>query len=105
MATTHARTNSTQSANGRVRREDGDGATTAYGTSAASKNQNGIRSTGDDARVKELQDELERTQAEKETLEGQYRTLLDRLSEMKSKIGLKLQQDAVRLARYICNSC
>lgn len=44
----------------------------------------------------ELREKLEQTNADKETLELQYRTLLDRLSEMKSKIGLKLQQDAVR---------
>jgi hypothetical protein len=43
----------------------------------------------------ELREKLEQANADKETLESQYRTLLDRLSEMKSKIGLKLQQDAV----------
>jgi len=45
----------------------------------------------------ELRRQLEQANADKETLELQYRTLLDRLSEMKSKIGLKLQQDAVGL--------
>ena len=52
---------------------------------------------GDVGEVEELQAELIRTREEKELLEGQYRTLLDRLSEMKSKIGQKLKQDAVRI--------
>src|SRR5258706_13696325 len=52
---------------------------------------------GDVGAVEELQAELIRTREEKELLEGQYRTLLDRLSEMKSKIGQKLKQDAVRV--------
>jgi hypothetical protein len=43
----------------------------------------------------ELREQLERANSEKEALETQYQTLLDRLSEMRSKIGLKLQQDAV----------
>lgn len=100
---THGRTSSTQSVNGRrIRDDNNDTASTvnsrekANGTSAAVKGRNGLHSSGDGALVNELQEELERTKAEKETLEGQYRTLLDRLSEMKSKIGLKLQQDAVR---------
>jgi hypothetical protein len=100
---THGRTSSTQSVHGRRIRDDNNGAVStannkekANGTSAAVKGQNGLHSSGDGALVNELQDELERTKVEKETLEGQYRTLLDRLSEMKSKIGLKLQQDAVR---------
>lgn len=49
--------------------------------------------------LEQVQAELERTKLEKETLEGQYRTLLDRLSDMKSKIGTKLQQDAEELER------
>jgi hypothetical protein len=100
---THGRTSSTQSTHGRRIRDDNNDATStangkekANGTSAAAKGRNGLHSSGDVALVNELQEELERTKAEKETLEGQYRTLLDRLSEMKSKIGLKLQQDAVR---------
>jgi hypothetical protein len=48
----------------------------------------------------ELREQLEQANAEKETLELQYRTLLDRLSEMKSKIGLKLQQDAVGTSTF-----
>lgn len=98
MATTHARINSTQSSNGRIGRKDGDNTTavaSVNGTPAAGKGRNKTYPAGDDDQVNELQEELERTRAEKETLEGQYRTLLDRLSEMKSKIGLKLQQDAV----------
>jgi hypothetical protein len=96
---THGRTNSAQSVKGKRVHEDGhDAASTgnANGTSVAAKGRNGLHPSGDGALVNELQEELERTRAEKETLEGQYRTLLDRLSEMKSKIGLKLQQDAVR---------
>jgi hypothetical protein len=52
---------------------------------------------GDTGTVEELQAQLIRTREEKELLEGQYQTLLDRLSEMKSKIGHKLKQDAVRV--------
>lgn len=43
----------------------------------------------------DLREQLERANVEKEELETQYRTLLDRLTEMRTKIGLKLQQDAV----------
>ncbi|KIM21828.1 hypothetical protein M408DRAFT_333211 [Serendipita vermifera MAFF 305830] len=102
MSATHGRTNSTQSSNGKGRKDgtgDGAGTATANGIGAAGKSRNGVHSTGDAARVTELQEELDRTREEKETLEGQYRTLLDRLSEMKSKIGLKLQQDAEELER------
>jgi len=56
---------------------------------------NGTLHNGDAGDVEELQAELIRTREEKELLEGQYRTLLDRLSEMKDKIGHKLKQDAV----------
>jgi len=58
---------------------------------------NGSLHNGDVGAVEELQAELIRTREEKELLEEQYRTLLDRLSEMKSKIGQKLKQDAVRI--------
>jgi hypothetical protein len=58
---------------------------------------NGSLHNGDAGTVEELQAELIRTREEKELLEGQYRTLLDRLSEMKSKIGQKLKQDSVRI--------
>jgi hypothetical protein len=58
---------------------------------------NGSLHNGDVGTVEGLQAELIRTREEKELLEGQYRTLLDRLSEMKSKIGQKLKQDAVRI--------
>jgi hypothetical protein len=63
--------------------------------SPANTTPNGSHHNG--GTVEELQAELERTREEKELLEGQYRTLLDRLSEMKSKIGHKLKQDAVRI--------
>ena len=58
---------------------------------------NGALYNGDAGTVEELQAELRHTREENERLEGQYRTLLDRLSEMKSKIGHKLQEDAVRI--------
>lgn len=58
---------------------------------------NGSFYNGDTGTVEELQAELTRMREEKELLEGQYRTLLDRLSEMKSKIGHKLKEDAVRI--------
>jgi len=97
----HGRTNSTQSVNGRRIHDDGlstvssSSGEEANGTSAVLKGHNRLQSSDDRASLSGLQEELERTKAEKEALEGQYRTLLDRLSEMKSKIGLKLQQDAV----------
>jgi hypothetical protein len=83
----------------------------AAGTKRASggnyKGSNGSND-GSHGRVLELEAELSKTRSEKETLEAQYRTLLDRLSEMKNKIGLKLQQDAVgfsfQVKRCIRNS-
>ena len=44
-----------------------------------------------------LQEELERTKEEKETLTAQYRNLLGKLTTMRTTLGNKLQQDAVRL--------
>ncbi|KAG8792512.1 hypothetical protein FRC17_008588, partial [Serendipita sp. 399] len=76
--------------------------TSNNGSIAAQKNANTVgrpRRSTDIPSLQGLQDELEKTRSEKETLEGQYRTLLERLSEMKSKIGLKLQQDAEELER------
>jgi hypothetical protein len=63
-------------------------------TSAAAKAPKKGKQAGSPVE-QELRRQLEQANADKETLELQYRTLLDRLSEMKSKIGLKLQQDAV----------
>jgi len=66
-------------------------------TSSVEPRPNGSLHNGDPDTIEELQAELKHTREEKELLEGQYRTLLDRLSEMKSKIGHKLKQDAVRI--------
>ena len=68
----------------------------AKGNGSVSVEGNGSSIRGGST-LEEVHAELERTKQEKETLEGQYRTLLDRLSDMKSKIGLKLQEDAVRI--------
>jgi hypothetical protein len=46
--------------------------------------------------VTQLQRELERTREERETLAGQYRNLLAKLTTMRTTLGNKLQQDAVR---------
>ena len=66
-------------------------------TSSVDPPPNGSLHNGDPDTVEELQAELKHAREEKELLEGQYKTLLDRLSEMKSKIGHKLKQDAVRI--------
>ena len=47
--------------------------------------------------VAKLQRQLERTMEEKETLAAQYRTLLAKLTTMKTSLGNKLKQDAVCL--------
>jgi CRISPR/Cas system CSM-associated protein Csm2 small subunit len=46
--------------------------------------------------VDQLRKELDRTREEKETLAGQYRNLLAKLTTMRTTLGNKLQQDAVR---------
>lgn len=45
--------------------------------------------------VERLQKELERTKEEKDVLASQYRTLLSKLTTMRTTLGNKLQQDAV----------
>jgi len=45
--------------------------------------------------VERLQRELERTKDEKEKLATQYRNLLAKLTQMRTSLGNKLQQDAV----------
>ena len=45
--------------------------------------------------VERLQQELERTKEEKNVLASQYRTLLSKLTTMRTTLGNKLQQDAV----------
>ena len=46
--------------------------------------------------VERLQRELERTREEKEALAAQYRNLLSKLTTMRTTLGNKLKQDAVR---------
>lgn len=81
--------------------------TSAAGTKRASggnfKGSNGPNDSNQ-SRVHELEAELDKMRGEKETLEGQYRTLLDRLSEMRNKIGLKIKQDAVSILFRRSNS-
>lgn len=47
-------------------------------------------------RVEHLENELRRTLEEKETLAEQYRSLVARLNSMKTTLGNKVRQDAVR---------
>lgn len=51
--------------------------------------------------VERLQKELERTKGEKDVLASQYRTLLSKLTAMRTTLGNKLQQDAVSLPQRI----
>lgn len=44
-----------------------------------------------------LRAELERTRAEKDTLDEHYRTLLEKVTAMRTTLGNKLKQDAVRV--------
>ncbi len=55
---------------------------------------NGVDSIEDP--VERLQLELESTRGEKEALATQYRNLLAKLTQMRTSLGNKLQQDAVR---------
>ena len=57
---------------------------------------NGRKHAGSDPLLR-LQEELERTKEEKETLAAQYRNLLGKLTTMRTTLGNKLKQDAVRL--------
>ena len=52
--------------------------------------------------VAKLQRELERTREEKDTLAAQYRNLLAKLTTMRTTLGTKLKQDAVRSAPLPC---
>ncbi|KAF9530184.1 hypothetical protein CPB83DRAFT_851128 [Crepidotus variabilis] len=61
---------------------------------------NGVdMSDGSGDPVERLQRELERTREEKETLATQYRNLLAKLTQMRTTLGNKLQQDAEELDR------
>jgi hypothetical protein len=67
------------------------------------KQTNGHNDDGDiSARVSVLEAELLRTRAEKETLEGQYRGLLGKLTAMRNTLGDKLKQDAVGFMDIKC---
>ena len=78
-----------------------------HSTPSPTKGLNGDgHATHDDAEedehldpVERPQRELARTREEKETLAAQYRTLLSKLTTMRTTLGNKLKQDAVR-ARF-----
>lgn len=55
--------------------------------------------------VSQLQRELDRTREEKETLAGQYSNLLAKLTTMRTTLGNKLQQDAVRTLASSVHFC
>ena len=64
---------------------------------------NGLNTNGDAQPVSEdldpiqrLEQELQRTREEKDTLATQYRNLLAKLTTMRTTLGNKLKQDAVR---------
>ena len=50
--------------------------------------------------IQRLQLELQRTKEEKDALAGQYRNLLSKLTAMRTTLGNKLKQDAVRSPLY-----
>lgn len=56
---------------------------------------------GDLDPVERLRKELERAKEEKDVLASQYRTLLSKLTAMRTSLGIKLQQDAVSLPWHI----
>jgi hypothetical protein len=57
---------------------------------------NGVEHPDDtDDPVEKLQRELSRTKDEKDKLASQYSSLLARLTQMRTSLGTKLQQDAV----------
>ncbi len=67
--------------------------------------QNGLKTNGDAPPVPDdldpvqrLEQELQRTREEKDTLATQYRTLLAKLTTMRTTLGNKLKQDAVRIS-------
>ena len=66
--------------------------------------QNGLKSNRDAQPVPEdldpvqrLEQEFQRTREEKDTLATQYRNLLAKLTTMRTTLGNKLKQDAVRI--------
>lgn len=54
------------------------------------------------SRVRELEQELARTREERDGLEGQYKGLLGKLTQMRSTLGDRLRQDAVSLQGRFC---
>ncbi len=61
---------------------------------------NGVNSSDESGDpVQRLERELNRTREEKETLATQYRNLLAKLTQMRTSLGNKLQQDAVSSIR------
>lgn len=84
----HARNGSTSHAHdGRDRAEDRDKAEPAPAAGAGAE--------GGDDRIRELEDELARVRDEKDALDGQYRSLLGKLTTMRKSLGEKLREDAV----------
>lgn len=61
---------------------------------------NGTESSSDDLEdldpIQRLQRELQKTKEEKDALGAQYRNLLSKLQTMRTTLGNKLKQDAVR---------
>ena len=52
--------------------------------------------------IQRLEQELQRTREEKDTLATQYRNLLAKLTTMRTTLGNKLKQDAVRAYIPFC---
>ena len=80
---------------------------------------NGLKSEGDASQaqpagdsedldpVQRLEQELQRTREEKDALATQYRNLLAKLTTMRTTLGNKLKQDAVRTSFSLsaCDAC
>lgn len=94
---TRASLDSTRSTTSLSSLPNGDTTTTASNGTAVPAISEDEASTSS-PREAELSQQLAQIQAEKETLEGQYRGLLSKLTTMRSTLGDKLKQDAVRLA-------
>jgi hypothetical protein len=64
---------------------------------------NGTKSSGhnENTQLDLLAAELERTRADKDALDAQYRNLLEKVTAMRTTLGNKLRQDAVCLAHQL----
>ena len=62
---------------------------------------NGSVEPTEEGTVESLQLELERTRAEKDVLADQYRSLLGKLTTMRTTLGNKLKEDAVGTLRWV----